>query len=460
MKITLSRIKTVFGTKDGFLLFLMAHKFFNHMSDEEYLRRKYKACTGNKLNLENPQTFNEKLQWLKVYDRRPEYTTMVDKYAVKKYVADKIGEQYIIPTLGVWSNPDDIDFDKLPDQFVLKCTHNSGLGMYICRDKSKLDAKVVRDELRKGLAQNYYLTGREWPYKNVPPRIIAEQYMEDAQTTDLRDFKFMCFNGKVRCSFVCTGRNTESGLHVTFYDKDWNIMPFERHYPKDEEKLPRPKNYLKMIEIAEKLSENIPFVRVDFYEVKGEMYFGELTFYPGSGFEEFNPDEWDLIIGKMLKLPEKPDKKFVYNAQSGGVKLVDFSQELPECSMISSLKDYKFFCFDGKVKFLYLSEGLENHDTARISYVTLDWKQAEFYREDYKPFEKLPPKPVNFNKMIELAELLSRDIPFLRVDFYEINQQIYFGELTFYTGSGFTKFVPEKWDRKLGELIKLPEKRV
>ncbi len=434
--------------------------FYDKMPDNKFLKKKFKLELGYELNLDNPKTFSEKLQWLKLNDRKPEYTKMVDKYAVKKYVADKIGKQYIIPTLGVWSNPDDIDFDKLPDKFVLKCTHNSGLGMCICRDKSKLDILKVRTKLRNGLQQNYYLTGREWPYKNVKPRIIAEQYMEDTQTTDLRDYKFFCFNGEpVYCQVISNRTTNET---IDFFDMEWKHQEFTGlalpSKPFNNSPVPVPVQFEKMKKIAKILAKESAFLRVDFYEVKGNLYFGELTFYPASGFGEFTPDKYNLIIGKMLKLPEKPNKKFMYNIQTGGVTLVDFSQELPEYSIISSLKDYKFFCFNGKVKFLYLSEGLENHDTARISYVTLDWKQAEFYREDYKPFEALPPKPVNFDKMIELAEILSRNIPFLRVDFYEINQKIYFGELTFYSGSGFTKFVPEEWDKKLGELIRLPNK--
>ena len=289
-----------------FLIYADKGKFDN-MQDSEYLTKRFKAKLGYPLNLENPITFNEKLQWLKLHDRRPEYTTMVDKHAVKKYVAETIGEQYIIPTLGVWERFEDIDFDKLPNQFVLKCTHDSG-GLVICKDKSTFDKRKAKKKIKKSLKRNYYYIGREWPYKDVKPRILAEKYMED---------------------------------------------------------------------------------------------------------------------------------------NSGG-----------------DLKDYKFFCFNGKVRFLYVSEGLSNHQTARISYVTLDWKQAQFFREDYSPFEKLPSKPINFEKMIEFAELLSMGIPFLRVDFYEINGCIYFGELTLCTGAGFTKFVPEEWDRKLGELICLPNEEV
>lgn len=273
----------------------------NNVSDEEYLRQIYRFRMGKDLNLDNPKTLNEKLQWLKLHDRKPEYTTMVDKYEVKKYVADIIGEEYIVPTLGVWDNVEDIEFDKLPNQFVLKCTHDSG-SIVICKDKSKLDFEAAKKKLKKGLDRNLFWYGREWPYKDVKPRIIAEPYMEDGKAHELIDYKFMCFNGVVKCSFTCSERFTESGLKVTFFDKDWNVMPFERHYPASKNPPKKPINYDKMIQFSEKLSKGILFVRVDFYEINGQLFFGELTFYPGSGFEEFTPEEWDYKLGDFLKL--------------------------------------------------------------------------------------------------------------------------------------------------------------
>jgi len=276
---------------------------YNHLPDEEYLRRMFKAKMGYDLNLDNPKTFNEKLQWLKLHDRRPEYTMMVDKYAVKQYIADKIGMEHIIPTLGVWDSFDDIAFDDLPNQFVLKCTHDSG-GLVICKDKSRLDIKTARKKINRCLKRNYFYSFREWPYKDVKPRILAEQYMADGFGDELNDYKVMCFNGKARCSFVCSERFTEDGLKVTFFDREWNVMPFERHYPRSQKPIPKPKTYSRMIELAEKLSANIPFVRVDFYEVNGIVYFGELTFYPGTGMEEFTPVEWDYTLGSWITLPE------------------------------------------------------------------------------------------------------------------------------------------------------------
>ncbi|MBQ4153930.1 MAG: glycosyl transferase [Clostridia bacterium] len=269
------------------------------LSDKCYLKIKYRIIMKRRLNLKDPKTFNEKLQWLKLNNRKPEYTTYVDKYKVREYIANKLGEEYLIPLLGVWDDPEEIDFDSLPNQFVLKCNHNSGLGMCICKDKSKLDIESVKKELKKGLKQNYYFHGREWPYKNVERKIIAEKYIED-KSGELKDYKLMCFNGEVKCSFLCSGRFSENGLHVTFFDNDWNVMPFERHYPSCKEGLPCPSSFKKMKELASVLSKDIPFVRVDFYDVNGKIYFGELTFFPGGGMEEFTPEEWDYKLGEWI----------------------------------------------------------------------------------------------------------------------------------------------------------------
>lgn len=276
---------------------------YDSWDDERFLRRKFKACLNCDLDLNNPQTFNEKLQWLKLYDRRPEYTIMVDKYAVKKYVADKIGEEYIIPTLGVWDNPDDIDFDALPNRFVLKCNHNSGLGMCICKDKSKLDIEKVKSELRRGLAQDYYLTGREWPYKNVPPRIIAEKYMEDAKVRELRDYKIYTFNGKAKFCMINTDRGTDT--RADYFDESYNWLDFTWGYPHADVKPKKPANYKKMFELAEELAKGTATLRVDFYEVNGQIYFGELTFFDASGFDKIIPESYDLKFGSWIKLPDK-----------------------------------------------------------------------------------------------------------------------------------------------------------
>lgn len=272
------------------------------MPDEMYLKMRYRIMMGKKLDLENPQTFNEKLQWLKLHDRNPAYTRMVDKQAVKQYVAELIGEEHIIPTIAVFDNVNEIDLATLPKQFVMKCTHDSG-SVILCKDKDNFDLSAAKSKLGRCLRRNMYWWGREWPYKDVPRRIIAEKYMDDG-SAELKDYKFMCFGGEAKCSFACTDRFSKAGLHVTFFDREWNVMPFERQYPSCKKGLPKPKNYEKMIELAETLSASIPFLRVDFYEVDGFIYFGELTFYPGNGMEEFSPEQWDYILGSWINISQ------------------------------------------------------------------------------------------------------------------------------------------------------------
>ena len=283
---------------------LNARGVYKNLSDEAFLKRKFKLVFGKELDLDSPQTYSEKLQWLKLYDRKPEYTQMVDKYEAKRYVAERIGEEYIIPTLGVWDSFDEIDFDSLPDQFVLKCTHDSG-GLVVCTDKSKLDVAAAKTKIESCLKRNYYVHSRDWPYKDVKPRIIAESYMEDAETGELRDYKFFCFGGKARLLFIATERQSaDSETKFDFFDMEFNHLPFRNGHP-NAEKLPaKPEHFEKMWELAEKLSAGIPQLRVEFYEANGKVYFVELTFFHWSGMKPFEPEEWDLTLGKWIELPE------------------------------------------------------------------------------------------------------------------------------------------------------------
>ncbi len=283
---------------------LAGHGLLNHWSDEKFLKEKFKLFFGYELDLKNPQTFNEKLQWLKLYDRKPIYTTMVDKYEVKKYVADIIGDEYIIPTLGVWDKFEDIDFDKLPNQFVLKCTHDSG-GLVICSDKSNFDYHAAKKKINSSLKRNYFWQGREWPYKNVKPRVIIEKYMEERKSQDLKDYKFFCFNGIPKMMFVASDRqNPNEETKFDFYDMNFNHLPFTNGHPNSSKQIAKPKSFEKMKELAAVLSQHIPHVRVDFYEINGRVYFGEMTFSHWSGFVPFEPQEWDKKIGNLLTLPK------------------------------------------------------------------------------------------------------------------------------------------------------------
>lgn len=271
--------------------------------DRRYLTWYFRLATGYPLNIESPQSFNEKLQWLKLYDRKPEYTTMVDKYAAKEYVANIIGWEHIIPTLGVWDSVDDIDFDKLPNQFVLKCTHDSG-GIVICTDKSQLDIEKAKAKLRAGLKRNYYPQSREWPYKDVPRRIIAEQYMVDESGYELKDYKFFCFDGVPKALFIASERgNPNEETKFDFFDMEFNHLPFTNGHPNSTKPVLKPKGFDIMKELAGRLSQNIPHARIDFYDVNGQVYFGEITFFHFSGFVSFDPVEWDYKFGSWIKLP-------------------------------------------------------------------------------------------------------------------------------------------------------------
>lgn len=273
-------------------------------NDELSVKLKWQVyCMPYPLNIDHPKTYNEKIQWLKLNDHNPLYTTLVDKYAVKNYVSKIIGQQYIIPTIGVWDNVDDITWEKMPKQFVLKCTHDSG-GIVICRDKSQLDIANSNKKLNYFLKREYYKRNREWPYKNVPHRIIAEEFMEDTETKELRDYKFFCFNGQPKALFIATDRtNPNTDTKFDFFDMDYNHLDLRNGHPNAVNFPKKPKCFEEMKTLASKLSQGIPHVRVDFYEVDEKVYFGELTFYHWSGFVKFEPSEWDYIFGSWIKLP-------------------------------------------------------------------------------------------------------------------------------------------------------------
>lgn len=277
---------------------------YNHISDVDYVKKEWKVMFGTELNLEAPKSFNEKLQWLKVYDHNDTYTMMVDKYKAKTYVASLIGKEYIIPTLGVWDSFDDIDFEQLPDKFVLKCTHDSGT-VIICRNKSNLNKNDIKKNITKFLKRKYYYCHREWPYKNVQPRIIAEQFMQNGSDKELKDYKFYCFNGIPRYLYVSVGMDNHDTARISFLNIDWTFADFGRTDYRPLEQLPqKPNRYDEMIEIAKKLSKGIPFLRVDLYEINGQIYFGELTFSPCAGMMPFDPPEADLKMGKLLDISE------------------------------------------------------------------------------------------------------------------------------------------------------------
>ncbi len=282
--------------------YLAARGWFRRLNDETYLKMMFRARIGRKLRLHPPVTFNEKINWLKLNDNRPEDCALVDKLAVRAILADLLGEDMLVPLLGVWDDPDEIDFSALPDRFVLKCTHDSG-GVLICRDKAALDVPAAREKLKTLLRRNYALFGRERQYDGVKPRVIAETYLSDGND-DLTDYKLLCMNGKVKCLFVTSGRRSKNGMYMTFFDADWKRLPFERYYPANPDEIARPVCLTDMIGMTERIcaARKLIFARADFFVVNGKPYIGEITLRPGSGFEPFTPEIWDEKLGDMLDL--------------------------------------------------------------------------------------------------------------------------------------------------------------
>lgn len=282
---------------------LFLNRLGPYVSDENFIKWKYYLNFHHHLNLQDPQSFNEKLQWLKLYDRKPEYTQMVDKYEAKLYVSSIIGDSFIIPTYGVYDHFDEIDIDELPNQFVMKCTHNSG-GLFICKDKTIFDFAKAKTQMEKWLSKNPYWGNREYPYKNVKPRIIIEKYMEQEDGESLRDYKVLCFNGKAKLIELHRYRNTDKQTQ-DFYDIEWHKTSISQggvFANASKDVFPKPSNLEQMIQLSEQLTSNMIHCRVDWYSIAGQLFFGELTFYDGSGLERFDNIDDDYLLGSWIKL--------------------------------------------------------------------------------------------------------------------------------------------------------------
>lgn len=284
------------------LSWLGYHGMLQWMSDEDFIKQKYIANLGICPDLKEPKTFNEKLQWLKLHDRNPEYTNLVDKIKVKDWVSERIGHEYVTRTLECWNSAEEIDISELPERFVLKANHDSG-GLSICRDRTTFDLAEAKARLRKSLRRNYYWGCREWPYKNVEPRAFAEEYLEGGSSNKIIDYKFYCFSGEPKFLYVSQGLEDHTTARISFLNLDWSFAPFTREDYAPFKELPeKPESYEKMVELARILSSGIPFVRVDFFEYRGAPRFSEMTFTPCGGFMRFKPAIWDERIGEMLSL--------------------------------------------------------------------------------------------------------------------------------------------------------------
>lgn len=277
-------------------------KISHLVPDKAFLKMRYRMLFSKKLNLHNPTTFNEKLQWLKLYNRQPNHINMVDKYNVKSLVSKIIGDEYIIPTIAVYDKVEDIDFASLPNKFVLKCTHDSG-STIVCKDKSKFDIEKAKNILNKKLKRNFFYFGREWPYKNVKPRIIAEEFVKDGDNENLPVYKFLCFDGEPK--IIQTIQNDKQpNESIDYFDTEWNLLELRQNFPNSEKPFDKPKQLSEMLEIARKLSAGHIFVRVDLYVINEKIKFSEFTFFSDCGFAAFYPEKWDFVLGEWIKLPE------------------------------------------------------------------------------------------------------------------------------------------------------------
>lgn len=295
-------LNSILDKKQRFL-YLAKLGVYNNMPDEEYIKKKFKYMLEYDLNLENPKTFNEKLQWLKLYDHNKKYTLMADKYEAKKIAASVMGEKAVIPTLGIWDSFEQINFEQLPEQFVLKCTHGSG-GVIFVKDKNQLDKTKIKKELGASLKRKYFFHNREWPYKNIKPRIIAEKYMCDEfqKSETLVVYKIMCFNGKAKLIQVIQNDKT-SKESIDYFDTEWNLLTLRQNFPNSIEHIQKPERLKEMLEIAERFSRDSSFLRIDLYLINGNIYFSEFTFYSDGGMAEFEPREWDEVLGSWIELP-------------------------------------------------------------------------------------------------------------------------------------------------------------
>ncbi len=369
----------------------------NSLPDSIYIRLKYYAVFGRLPNLHNPKRFSEKLQWLKLHDRKELYTKLSDKYEAKKIVGKKIGKEHIIPTIGVYDNFDKIDINKLPNKFVMKCTHDSG-GVIVCKDKKKLNWEDAKQLINNNLKSNFYIVSREWPYKNIKPRIIIEEYIG----SDLTDYRFYCFHGKVEYIYEYTNKGTKDNhkpepTHCNVYDRNWKQQKFRNNSGPTEEPTKKPKKLKEMIEIAEKLSKGLKFIRVDLYNIGEKIYFGELTFYPGAGWSIFHPDTYDYKLGRLLKIKESKSRKSLIKKRDRVLlkAKVPVMSELvgkgieyiykPGC--VGSGEGWKYWRNFGKwtrsiknYKVVVLSENYYNYDVSRyIKQVNPDCKVILFF---------------------------------------------------------------------------------
>lgn len=429
--------------------FEMFRKCPKRMSDKYYLSIMWKMMMGYKIDWHNVRTYNEKIQWLKLYDRRPEYTQMVDKYRVKELVASIIGEEYVIPTLAVYGNADEIDLSQLPDKFVLKCNHDSG-SVVICEDKARFDLNAAKRKLGEALNENFYWKAREWPYKNVKPCIFAEQFMEDK--TNSKQEKRSIANTKV----LQVAYDNLKWHKSRVYGSVWNQI---EKVIKDEIEKNRGINQEDAVEsmlvFCGELEEKYAQIDGELYYIKNGLFFGDIAFSQREKFESFVPEYLGLQQNEWMAV--QGGKQSMHNGWIIRKEnyIIYLHSEWPN-QTFSGLKDYKFFCFSGEPRIMYIANDSAEYPTT--NYYDMDYSPLPLYTRDPPAFIE-PSKPQNFEQMKVLAAKLSEGIPHVRVDFYENNGKVLFGEMTFFHMGGFSEIHPKEWNLLMGDWIRLPRKR-
>lgn len=411
------RIKYFTKSPRNLLWAMTVRGYFRWVPDEVFLKYQYKHRTGLVLNLEQPATFNEKLQWLKLHDRKPEYSKMVDKYEVKKYVAERIGEQYIIPTLGVWDKFEDICFEELPEQFVLKCTHDSGSTL-ICYDKANFDKATAREFINKRLKMNYFDRAREWPYKNVQPRIIAEKFMSEDDVVSIVQ--------QYRSLEKLMRNDAENTSELLSEDVTCTVAPYESN-----------KSFSRLINTLSdsKIQSNSKLYRIN------DCWFGDVSLRPGTNMDSVQQLLEIFGIGKVMHLPKK--KGWLISEVSG--LLIWIHEKEP-------IVDYKILCFNGKVGCAQIHNGRNTSSGHTQDYYDKEWNRLPV-TQGCPMAEEVSERPAQMDEIFALSEKLAEGICFLRVDWYIINGRVYFGELTFFDGSGVELFEPDDWNYRFGEMI-------
>lgn len=442
------------------VLFLGRRGLLNWIPDEPYIKLAYRTSIGKWPDLEHPKTFNEKINWLKLYDRNPLYTTLVDKVAVKSWVAERIGWEHVVPTLAVWNRPEDIDIRKLPNRFVLKTNHYSG-DVCVCSDRSTFDLEEAKRKLGKSMKRNLFWTAREWAYKNVRPCVFAEEYLEPSLgRVNQVDLGFFRFSSGCNASLTCVDSSVRMRMGEMFFNGTWRNIVVAEDDGYATIAIAKSELFKRMKAAVDMLRSLLPFVRVDFYESSDALYFGEITLSINSGFKQWAPVGCGEVYGSWINLGSITGSGGGWLLLNEGYALwlhEDGVSEIDDVdsSSVKDLRDYKLFCSYGEVKGLYIASERQLGSEVKFDFYDADFNHLPIVRNGHPSSGTISSKPICWDEMCSIAMRLSQCLPNVRVDLYESSRGVMFGELTFYHMCGFSSFEPEGWDERLGAWIYL-----